>query len=237
MQNELDYRSAGGLVTSLTLFFGIYLVVSVLAAGSTWMELDLLCSVSRGTEISEAEASANDARQGLIGLGSLCLYLVLAVLFCVWIYRANRNARALGAEGMRFSPGWCVGWFFIPFMNLFKPCQAVQEIWKASNPQADAHSWAAAPGSALVGAWWGCWIIAGILGQFSFRLSTGAETLEAMTGASWVTFFAFLFDIPLTICAILVVRGIHNRQELKHLRPTGEMTFSPPESETTSWAA
>lgn len=64
------------------------------------------------------------------------IFLTLIVLFSIRIYRANLNARALGAQGMRFSPGWTVGWFFVPVMNLFRPFQAVREVWKASDPNA-----------------------------------------------------------------------------------------------------
>src|SRR6266404_5443429 len=52
-------------------------------------------------------------------LPHITLYLGLVILFSIWVYRANLNARALGGKDMRFSPGWAVAWFFIPVMNLF----------------------------------------------------------------------------------------------------------------------
>jgi hypothetical protein len=54
------------------------------------------------------------------------------VMFFVWIYRAASNVRALGRTEMTISPGWCVGWFFIPFANLFMPARAMGEIATAS---------------------------------------------------------------------------------------------------------
>jgi hypothetical protein len=57
------------------------------------------------------------------------------VLFLVWIYRAARNVRALGREGMTITPGWCVGWFFVPVAMLFMPYRAMGEIAATSDAQ------------------------------------------------------------------------------------------------------
>ena len=36
------------------------------------------------------------------------------------------------ADHESFTPGWSVGWFFVPIMNPWKPFQAMREIWQAS---------------------------------------------------------------------------------------------------------
>ena len=154
----------------------------------------------------------NDLRQGLIGLVQGGTYIALVVLFCLWIPRANRNARALGATGMRFTPRWCVIWYVIPIMNLFKPYQAMKEIWMASVP-ADATPWQQRAASPLLGWWWALWLASGVAGRLSFRLSWRAEELDEILRASWATFVADALDIPLAIVAMLLVRGIHARQE------------------------
>ena len=64
----------------------------------------------------------------IIGVGTLVLVLM-------WIHRANYNAHQLGAAEMKFTPGWAIGWYFIPIAMLWKPYQAMKEIWQASfNP-------------------------------------------------------------------------------------------------------
>ena len=68
----------------------------------------------------------------IVGLLQLPVVLTTGIVFLMWIHRANRNARGLGAEGMTFTPGWSVGWYFIPIANLWKPFQAMKEIWQAS---------------------------------------------------------------------------------------------------------
>lgn len=62
------------------------------------------------------------------------LYIFFIVIFLIWVHMANINAWALGARGMRFTPGWAVGYFLIPILNLVRPVQVMNEIWQASDP-------------------------------------------------------------------------------------------------------
>ena len=58
--------------------------------------------------------------------------LVSAILVSKWTLRASHNVRALGATNLMFSPRASVGWYFVPIANLWKPYQAMREIWQAS---------------------------------------------------------------------------------------------------------
>ncbi|HKP70301.1 MAG TPA: DUF4328 domain-containing protein, partial [Pyrinomonadaceae bacterium] len=105
--------------------------------------------------------------QGLIYLGSVPLHLVVIVGFLIWLYRAHANLDALGARNLEFTPGWAVGWWFIPFANLVKPYQAVREVWYESDPDADPNdkvfltaSLRTAP--TYMGVWWAMWLISNI---------------------------------------------------------------------------
>lgn len=223
------YHSASHLVRLMTIFFALYAFLGLVASWSGWLEIQLLNEMGAGATVTDAEVDANDVRQGLVGLGQLIIFLTLVVMFSIWIHRANRNARALGAERMQFTPGWCVGWFFVPIMNLFRPYQAVKEIWKASDPDwqqgrepvfhvgldgVDAP-WQRADTPSVLGVWWGLWIVSGALGQASFRLSLRAEEVEELLTASWMTLASDILDLPLVLAVILVVRGINERQELR----------------------
>jgi hypothetical protein len=80
--------------------------------------------------------------------------LVALVLFLMWLARANRNLGALSGEQMAFTPGWAVGWFFVPFANFVMPYRVVKEIWQVSRRQEKDRS------TFLVG-WWWCLSVAG----------------------------------------------------------------------------
>jgi len=96
----------------------------------------------------------------IVGLLQLVLFVGVAVLFLRWIYRANDNARRLGAEGMRFTPGWSVGWYFIPIASLWKPYQAMKELWLASRNPRD---WQNQTRGAVLPWWWLFWLLGTIV--------------------------------------------------------------------------
>jgi len=140
----------------------------------------------------------------------LLSFLASAVLFLIWMHRANSNARALGAQGMQFTPGWCVGWWFVPIANLFKPYQAAREIYQASDPKEDNDTWAAAVVPAFFAAWWTTWIIGNILGQIQARSYDADPTFYV--GLALTSSVVSLVGATL---AAKVVRSIHGRQEAR----------------------
>jgi hypothetical protein len=129
-----DYRDPATLTQWLKVLLGLSLLLDFIATASGMMEFALLRSLESGSFVGDfdAAATANDNRQQAIGFIQVALFIVTGIVFLVWIHRANRNARALGAEGMQFTPGWSVGWFFVPIMSLWKPFQVMREIWQAS---------------------------------------------------------------------------------------------------------
>jgi hypothetical protein len=58
----------------------------------------------------------------LVGLGDL----VIEIYFLIWQHRAATLARALGYP-YRHSPGWGVGCWFVPIVNLWMPYQAIRD--------------------------------------------------------------------------------------------------------------
>ena len=68
-----------------------------------------------------------------VGWVDLVLAIVTGTTFLLWIYRSNKNLRALSGESMTFTPGWSVGWYFIPIVCLWKPYQVMKEIWNVSH--------------------------------------------------------------------------------------------------------
>ena len=148
------------------------------------------------------------------GFLSVGVYIATTVVYCIWVHPANRNARSLGADQMQFTPGWCVGWFFIPIMNLFKPFQAVREIYKASDPRSDGAGWRDAPAGALLGWWWTLWVLTNLVGQIEMRMMFSQDA-DVLAVALWVGVASSVINIAAALSALAVVRSIHARQEEK----------------------
>lgn len=148
------------------------------------------------------------------GLVLICLFVAGVVFFMMFIFRCAKNCRALGAENMEMSPGWCVGWFFIPIANLFMPYKGVKEIYMASDPKSDAVSWKRVAVSSLLPAWWAFWIISNIVSQVEFRLAM-QDSVELVQASTYITLISFPLSIVSTILAIMIIRTLHERLEQK----------------------
>ena len=60
--------------------------------------------------------------------------LVCVGLLIAWTHRLYRNLEPLGFRELRFGSGWAVGGWFVPFLNLVRPKQIVNDIWRAGDP-------------------------------------------------------------------------------------------------------
>jgi hypothetical protein len=161
-------------------------------------------------------------------LGSL-LYL-LPYVGCViaipmWAHRAYRNLPALGAQGLRFSPRWAAGAWFVPILNLFRPYQVVGEAWTASDPQVrsstrESRARYTVPG--LILAWWLLFIISSVAGNVVGRLSALSSTLAQTLAADWLLVASNVLDIAAAALAVLVIRRLDARQEARYRALQGE---------------
>src|SRR5688572_12247181 len=135
-------------------------------------QLGLLARVAADGDVSTAEGEASDARMAMIGVFQMVAFWSCAIAFLSWLHRANRTARSFGTAYMEFTPAWAVGWWFVPFANLVRPFQAVNEVWKASSPHStDATSWQAERTPPLLYAWWTFWLVGNFVANAYIRLS------------------------------------------------------------------
>lgn len=81
------------------------------------------------------------------------------VAWLMWQHRAQRNLHEAGLQNLRFTPGWAVGWWLIPFVNLVMPFRTTSELVLRSAPSTDAP----AEVPAWLAAWWGSWVGSSVL--------------------------------------------------------------------------
>jgi hypothetical protein len=227
---EVPYRSGAGRARFTMIMLGICAVLDVLGAGSSLLELQLLTAAQAGGGIDPEAAVWNDARQGLLGVIQLAAIVTTGFAFSFWVYRAHQNLRPLRASEIKYSPGWAVGSFFVPILNLFRPCQIMLEIWRQSDPSGLPPTGERMP-AMLVGWWWGLWLVAGALGRVSFRMSLAAEEISEFINAASVSIAESAVALPLALCALFMVRAIDRNQTARYAK-----VLAAPPPPPTSWS-
>lgn len=227
--NNEGYRNSESLTNWVKYMLYAQIVVAVVSILSGYLEYELFSDYKSGVYTSQekavADGEASDQRQGIIGIVYLIVFVVSGFLILRWIHRANYNARQLGAENMKFTPRWSIGYYFIPILTLWKPYQAMKEIWKASKNPSD---WESQNTSGVLPMWWTLWLVSNFLGQAIFRLSMHAEELNELMNLNIITQISNVLDIPLALVLLAIVNNIQNMQKVhlesanNHIQPTAE---------------
>lgn len=232
-----DNRNTNGSVldsSSLTKWLKIFLyaaiVIDLIAVFSGILQIQLLTDFKQGVytsvSLTTAAAEANDQRQQIVGIFQGCIYLIFSVLFFSWIHRANYNVRQLGAKNMKFTPGWSIGWYFIPIAFFWKPYQAMKEIWKASKKP---DNWESQSVSPILPWWWFFFIINVFLGRIVFKSVMRAKELDDLIGASVGSIALDMFSIPWTILTIVLVSRIYEMQIAQKYMPAQQFDIVRPQ--------
>lgn len=198
--------SPSGLTKYTIFFLWALIAMSIVDVMMDVMQLNLLENTRTFTT---QYIKLNDSRVLIVKIVHGCIILIASIMVLMWQYKANENCHGFGAQGMRFTPGWTVGWHFVPFMSFFRPYQVMQEIWKVST---DPIEWSNQAGSVLINWWWATCLISIFIGKaFSKIVTAGISQgisilqLEQATTSSIVTNCAILVNCIMTIWVISVI--------------------------------
>jgi hypothetical protein len=146
-------------------------------------------------------------------LTQLVSYMTLTflVLVIIWQWRSQTNARALGRDGERISPGWGIAGWLIPFANLVLPYLVFQDLWRSSDEQSQPGThWRSLPGSPLVTAWWTAYVVGTVAPVVAISLVLATTSTAADT--DWLTDAGSIVLAIACVLGIIVLREISARQ-------------------------
>jgi len=132
------------------------------------------------------------------GLIYLVGFLGGIISFSMFTFRAMKNLHIWKNKYAEMSPGWTVGWYFIPFANLWKPYQAMEEIWTGTHHEVSGKYVA----NSKVGLWWGCWILYYLTSNIGNAISKMDGPWNIIMRRSAI---ADLISLSLGVLAILIV--------------------------------
>jgi hypothetical protein len=224
------YIPLRGRVQAVTIVFVILALVCAAAVWSGVLELRLMDRIIAGGEITEAEATSNDDRQRMFGLVQFGLGIAAAVVFIRWLYAAYQNIQIVAPAERRYSPGWAIGSWFVPIMNLFRPKQMVNDVWRAGGKDVQD----AQPGWLLL-SWWLFWLVGNFAVNAAARSYNDAETAEELRTGTILFMISDVMSVVGAVLAIVVVRRASDRLDARATAvpppapPAPEGDFTAPE--------
>ena len=212
-----DYKNPQSLTKWTRGFLYTSIGVSVVLIGSNVLEYQLLVAMKEGFYPGDSAIETNDTRQGMLAVLGAVVILTTMIFVLKWIYRANYNVRQLGANGLRFSPAGSIGWNFVPVLSLWRPYQAMKEIYQASQ---DPQEWSDKPVPSLLPLWWALWLVSIGLTNLDARLSIRLDEnsdIDDYINSNFASQAAAVSEITLTLVLLAIINRVY-RMQVEHRR-------------------
>jgi hypothetical protein len=226
--HAIPFESAQGRGTIAALVLAMQVLTGTFTVGMSVMLLRMLKRAQHG----EADVESFDRLtqlESIVNVGELMLLAMSAIAFIIWMHRAYKNVIAFNTPNLRYSPGWAVGGWFVPFLNLARPYQVMREIALASNPAIEAMSRTDRerhPTPAVINCWWTFFLVRGVLSRVANNMLRPDASIDDVVAVSYVNVFYGLASCAAAALAIATIRRIDRLQLAKAgLAPDVEKYF------------
>jgi hypothetical protein len=214
-RGRFQYKDASAL--ALWGRIGLYLcaLIAVATAASSFAYRDLLEDIRAGiVTIVESEDELNvrdvsEAREGILALIWMTAFLATTVVTLMWTYRANANLRVTREWPGQFTPGWAVGWYFVPIAAFWMPYRMMKDLWTRSSEDLEVP--VRIPWYFLV--WWLAYNAMMIVGRFATRRVLAAKTVEEEIDAQAFDIAGSLLIVPAALLFARIIQRIQRMQE------------------------
>ncbi|HEX2568640.1 MAG TPA: DUF4328 domain-containing protein [Polyangia bacterium] len=210
------YRALSDGLLYLKIAFGLFIVLSLVRIAFCASQYELLerIQLSRigAGSFTQEEALANDVRMRASAALQVLLQVIVAVRFLQLVAQANRNLRALGVTQVETTPGWAVGSFFVPFMNLVWPYRVMQELWWGSETRETPRQLRNGP--LLIQLWWGCYIGMNVISVYSAQVGN-RSSIDSLETSTLFVLVSEIASVAAAVLALLMMLRLAGRQEAK----------------------
>jgi len=219
------YKSATGLAKAIAALMLVDVLIQLVLAVNAFMTIGVIREIEAGRVARTALQSVVVRFGGLGGLAFLTLIAII-ILWCLFMARANRNARAFGSP-MSMTPGWAAGWFFVPIAFWWKPYEAMKEIWQGSDPDPSVHPWQSRV-SSLLPWWWCAYLLRNLSGIANQFIGKGNDHLRNLVEICQAELVLMWPSIAAALLAAAVVLAVARRQDQRQSRqPSGAPLPAP----------
>jgi len=206
----------------------IVMAFEIISLISGYLQYDLLQSAAKGEVISMDVATANDIREQIVALVYMIVFIISGITFILWFRRAYYNLHQK-IKYLSHPEGWAAGAWFVPIINLFRPCiimiELYQETQKLLLKKGLISSQRLKKG--IVGLWWTLWIISTIVGQIIFQYSMKEGELDDLIFTTIAGIVMNVIGIPLALITIKIIKDYAKVEPLLFKIDDEEKTITP----------
>ncbi len=191
------------------------IVIAVIGALSTLSWIQYTKEILAGIPIDDVRTDLINSNTSIIRTIQSSLSIASVVAFLLWFYRAHQNIAIGGLYGLRYTHGWAVGGFFIPFLNLVRPYRAMSEVYRGSLALAEemeVELWQSLPISPLVKWWWVLFWVRVASSRISNSMLESVGAFNDLLSGFWVLFASDLVDVAAALVTIFLIRDITQMQ-------------------------
>ena len=209
-----SFQRVGGLGKWLVITMMVLIPVQALSVitsiGDRSKARDFIAS-----RINEDDYTSTVGLAALLGLVSFALFLAVAVLTMLWMFRMAKNAQVMHRIGT-WKPGWAIGgWFAPPFVLYIIPFLMFRDLWKASDPES-TEDWRRNRVGAIVNVWWVLYGLAPLaflsVTFSSFQLDrTAIDAAKEIDSKFDVTLVSSVVQVAAAVAYLLLVRELTAR--------------------------
>jgi hypothetical protein len=204
----MELRNNEQRAKTAIIFIWIVTAFEIISSISSFMQYNLLQTVANGGYITDEAATANDAREQIIGIVTFIAYVISGTTFILWFRRAYYNLHQK-VNHLSYSDGWATGSWFVPIICLYRPYQIMKELYMQTKGLLMNRNLSdkVRYDTTYLGWWWTLWIIAAFIGNFIFRYTLkDTDTIDELITLTIAQMISSILEIPLAIITAKIIR-------------------------------
>lgn len=163
---------------------------------------------------SPQELEAAGSLYGTVSRYQGFVYLPTAIVFIAWFFRMRRNTGLLAPDRFRNGPGWAIGAWFIPLVNLWMPYRIALDMWGAATllpEEGERYRTRIWP----VNLWWGSFVFSVLFNRYAGTKYDGAAKVTEIRDRVTLYMAADVVNIVAAAAAVYFAVRLTSMQRLK----------------------
>jgi hypothetical protein len=148
-------------------------------------------------------ADNNDSRVAFVNAVFFILIVSSYIIIGRWFYISAEINHLLGIKELNITPGWAIGWYFIPFANLVMPYLSLKETYKASF---NSEDWQNTTIPYDFPIWWTTFLVGNGLGNLSYSMYSNLGETYTYEKLIQISYIDISSDTLLIINAFFLLR-------------------------------